>query len=82
MADLKVLEEFSLSLAHVIVRLQRAVDHILSLHKLAFERLDSAPTLERHLVLRTTAAQKATTRTGLNISTLNGAGCSARHAHT
>lgn len=26
------------------MRLQRAVDHILSLHKLAFERLDSAPT--------------------------------------
>jgi hypothetical protein len=40
---LKVLEEFSLSLTHVIVCLQRAVHHVLSLHELALERLDAAP---------------------------------------
>lgn len=39
---LEVLEEFRLFLSHVIVRLQCAVDDILSLNKLPFERLDSA----------------------------------------
>lgn len=66
--DLKVLEEFSLSLAHVIVRLKRAVDHILSLHKLALERLDSAPSSERQGCgqwqrRQQHKAQKATTHT-------------------
>jgi hypothetical protein len=86
--DLKVLEEFSLSLAHVIVRLQRAVDHILSLHKLAFERLDSAPTFRvspgavDNGSADNSIEHKGHNHTGLNISAHTAAGGSARHAHT